>query len=107
MTWSVCDKLPSNMTYVSLGSATLVNGKACWDVGDLTGSKTLSMIAKVDVDASAGIAHEQRHGDLEQRGQRQGPRDASTCRSAKHGVKGKLEARRRCHRLASSTSART
>lgn len=50
----VCDKLPSNMTYVSIGSATLVNGRACWDIGSLKGSKTLSMVVKVDVNAAAG-----------------------------------------------------
>ena len=26
----VCDKLPDHMTYVSLGTATLQDGKACW-----------------------------------------------------------------------------
>ena len=30
------------------------NGKACWAVGDLTGSRTLSLTAKVDADAPAG-----------------------------------------------------
>ena len=34
----VCDKLPAHMTFASLGTATIENGKACWTVGDLTGS---------------------------------------------------------------------
>jgi uncharacterized repeat protein (TIGR01451 family) len=50
----VCDKLPAHMTYVSLGSATLQGGEACWTVGDLTGSRSLSFRARVDRDASAG-----------------------------------------------------
>ena len=50
----VCDQLPDNMTYVSLGTATLTDGKACWIVGDLTGSLTLSLTAKVDADAAPG-----------------------------------------------------
>ena len=70
----VCDKLPANMTYLSLGNATLDNGKACWYVGDLTGSLTLTLTAKVDVGTRCGHAHQQRHGDLEQRRPRQGAR---------------------------------
>jgi hypothetical protein len=50
----VCDKLPDHMTYASLGTATLQNGKACWFVGDLSGSLTLSLTARVDTDAPAG-----------------------------------------------------
>ena len=50
----VCDKLPDHMTYVALGNATMENGKACWTIGDLTGSMTLSLSAKVDADAPAG-----------------------------------------------------
>jgi uncharacterized repeat protein (TIGR01451 family) len=50
----VCDRLPAHMTYVSLGTATLQDGKACWDVGDLRGSLTLSFTARVDKDVSAG-----------------------------------------------------
>ena len=50
----VCDTLPAHMTYVSLGNATMEDGKACWTVGDLTGSLTLSLTAKVDADAPAG-----------------------------------------------------
>jgi uncharacterized repeat protein (TIGR01451 family) len=50
----VCDRLPAHMTYAWLGNATLSDGKACWAVGDLTGSLTLSFGARVDVDAPAG-----------------------------------------------------
>jgi uncharacterized repeat protein (TIGR01451 family) len=50
----VCDKLPDHMTYASLGTATLEDGKACWKVGDLTGSLTLTFTAKVDADARPG-----------------------------------------------------
>ena len=70
----VCDKLPDHMTYVSLGTATLQDGKACWYVGDLSGSLTLSLTAQVDADAPDRVAHEQRHGDVEQRRPRQGLR---------------------------------
>lgn len=50
----VCDRLPAHMTYVSLGSATLANGEACWTVGDLRGSRTLTFAARVDLGAPAG-----------------------------------------------------
>jgi uncharacterized repeat protein (TIGR01451 family) len=50
----VCDRLPAHMTYTSLENATLQNGEACWTVGDLTGSLTLSFIARVDKDTPAG-----------------------------------------------------
>ena len=50
----VCDRLPAHLTYVSLGSATLQNGEACWDIGDLSGSRTLAFTARVDANTGAG-----------------------------------------------------
>jgi uncharacterized repeat protein (TIGR01451 family) len=84
----VCDKLPDHMTYASLGTATLNDGKACWTVGDLTGSLTLSLTAKVDADAKAGSLTNNATAVSSNAG-----RDtaAATVRvTAKHGVKGKL-----------------
>ena len=48
----VCDNLPAHMTYASLGTSTLQDGHACWTVGDLTGSLTLSLTAKLAVGAT-------------------------------------------------------
>ena len=50
----VCDRLPDHMTYVSVGSATLRGGEACWDVGDLSGSRTLAFTARVDKGTGPG-----------------------------------------------------
>ncbi len=95
----VCDQLPANMTYVSLGTATMNNGRACWDVGDLTGSLTLSLTAKVDVGRVRRHADQQRHGDLEQRGQRQGPREHQGAEEQARR-EGQAQAHRRRDRLA-------
>jgi hypothetical protein len=85
----VCDKLPVNMTYASLGSATLVNGKACWDVGDLTGSKTLSMSAKVDSDAPAASLTNNAVATSSDAGNAKA--HATINVPARHGVKAKLK----------------
>src|SRR4029077_3175153 len=85
----VCDKLPVNMTYASLGKATLVNGKACWDVGDLTGSKTLSMSAKVDSDAPAGSLTNNSVATSSDAGNAKA--HATINVPARHGVKAKLK----------------
>ena len=85
----VCDKLPANMTYASLGSATMQDGKACWDVGDLTGSKTLSMSAKVDSDAPAGSLTNNSTATSSNAGNAKA--HATINVPAKHGVKGKFK----------------
>jgi uncharacterized repeat protein (TIGR01451 family) len=85
----VCDKLPANMTYVSLGKATMQDGKACWDVGDLTGSKTLSMRARVDADAPAGSLTNNSTATSSNAGSANA--HATINVPAKHGVKGKFK----------------
>jgi hypothetical protein len=84
----VCDKLPDHMTYASLGTATLQDGKACWMVGDLTGSLTLSLIARVDADAPAGALTNNATATSSNAGR---DKSAATVKvPAKHGVKGKV-----------------
>ena len=85
----VCDKLPDHMTYVSLGTATLQNGKACWVVGDLSGSLTLSLRARVDSDAPAGSLTNNATATSDDAGRAKA--DATIKVPAKHGVKGKLK----------------
>src|SRR5262249_15917637 len=85
----VCDKLPDHMTFASLGSATLQDGKACWFVGDLDGSLTLSLKARVHTDAPTGALTNNATVTTSNAG-----RDtaAATVKvPAKHGVKGKLK----------------
>ena len=88
---TVCDKLPSNMTYVSLGSAKMVNGRACWDVGNLTGSKTLTFVAKVDVDASGSLTNNATATSSNAGGDK--AHATIHVPKAKHGVKGKVKKR--------------
>ena len=84
----VCDKLPDHMTYASLGTATLQDGKACWMVGDLSGSLTLSLIARVDADAPAGSLTNHATATSSNAGS---DKSAATVKvPAKHGVKGKV-----------------
>jgi uncharacterized repeat protein (TIGR01451 family) len=85
----VCDKLPDHMTYVSLGNATMENGKACWTLGDLTGSLTLSLTAKVDTDAPAGSLTNNATATSSNAGKAKA--HASIKVPARHGVKGKLK----------------
>jgi uncharacterized repeat protein (TIGR01451 family) len=85
----VCDKLPENMTYVTLGSAKMNNGKACWDVGDLTGSETLSLKARVDAHAPAGSLTNNSTATSSNAGNAKA--HATINVPAKHGVKGKLK----------------
>jgi Domain of unknown function DUF11 len=85
----VCDKLPDHMTYVTLGTATLQDGKACWTIGDLSGSLTLSLRAKVDADAPAGSLTNNATATSSNAGRDKA--DATIKVPAKHGVKGKLK----------------
>jgi uncharacterized repeat protein (TIGR01451 family) len=85
----VCDKLPAHMTYASLGNATMQNGKACWTVGDLTGSLTLSLTAKVDADAPAGSLTNNATATSDNAGNAKA--HATINVPARHGVKGKLK----------------
>ena len=85
----VCDKLPDHMTYASLGTASMQNGKACWTVGDLTGSLTLSLKAKVDADAPAGSLTNNSTATSTDSGNAKA--HATINVPAKHGVKGKFK----------------
>jgi hypothetical protein len=85
----VCDKLPAHMTYESLGTATMTDGKACWTVGDLTGSLTLSLTAKVDSDAPAGSLVNNSIATSSNAGHAKA--HATIKVPAKHGVKGKFK----------------
>jgi uncharacterized repeat protein (TIGR01451 family) len=85
----VCDKLPANMTYASLGTATMDNGRACWTIGDLTGSITLSLKARVDSDAPAGSLTNNSTATSSNAGRAKA--HATVNVPAKHGVKGKLK----------------
>jgi uncharacterized repeat protein (TIGR01451 family) len=85
----VCDKLPDHMTYASLGNATLQDGKACWTIGDLTGSLTLSLRARVDADAPAGSLTNNATATSDDAGKAKA--SATVNVPAKHGVKGKLK----------------
>ena len=86
----VCDKLPANMTYLWLGNATLDDGKACWFVGDLTGSLTLTLTAKVDVGTAAGTLTNNATATSSNAG-RDKAHATIKVPAAKHGVKGKLK----------------
>ena len=77
------------MTYASLGTATMENGKACWTVGDLTGSLTLSLSAKVDADAPAGSLTNNATATSSNAGRAKA--HATIKVPAKHGVKGKFK----------------
>jgi uncharacterized repeat protein (TIGR01451 family) len=85
----VCDKLPAHMTYVALGTATMQDGKACWTVGDLTGSLTLTLTAKVDTDAPVGTLTNNATATSDNAGKAKA--HASINVPARHGVKGKLK----------------
>jgi uncharacterized repeat protein (TIGR01451 family) len=85
----VCDKLPAHMTYVSLGNATMEDGKACWTVGDLTGSLSLSLTAKVDADAPAGSLVNNATATSDNAGKAKAK--AAIKVPARHGVKGRLK----------------
>ena len=77
------------MTYVSLGTATLQDGKACWTVGDLTGSLTLSLTARVDTDAPVGSLTNNATATSSNAGNAKA--HATINVPARHGVKGKLK----------------
>ena len=77
------------MTYASLGTATMENGKACWTVGDLTGSLTLSISARVDADAPAGSLTNIAKATSRDAGH--ATAHATIKVPAKHGVKGKFK----------------
>jgi len=85
----VCDKPPAHMTYVSLGIATLEGGKACWTVGDLTGSLTLTLIARVDADAPAGSLTNNATATSDNAGRAKS--HATINVPARHGVKAALK----------------
>jgi uncharacterized repeat protein (TIGR01451 family) len=85
----ICDNLPAHMTYASLGNATLQNGQACWTVGDLTGSLTLSLTAKVDADAKVGTLTNS--ATVTSRDSGKAKASSIIKVPAKHGVKGKLK----------------
>ena len=85
----VCDNLPANMTYAKLGTATMQNGRACWTLGDLTGSITLSLRARVDKDAPAGSLTNNSTATSSNAGRAKA--HATINVPAKHGVKGKLK----------------
>ena len=86
----VCDRLPADMTYVSIGSATLEDGRACWHFDSLSGSRTLSMTAKVDVDANAGSKTNNATATSSDAGQDKAHATIKVPK-AKKGVKGKLK----------------
>jgi len=65
------------------------NGQACWTLGDLTGSITLTLRARVDSRRARRLAHEQLDRDVEQRRAREGARHDQRAREAR--VKGKLK----------------
>jgi uncharacterized repeat protein (TIGR01451 family) len=85
----VCDKLPAHMTYVALGNATLQDGKACWTLGDLTGSITLSLTARVDTDSPVGALTNNATATSSNAGRAKA--HATINVPARHGVKGKLK----------------
>jgi uncharacterized repeat protein (TIGR01451 family) len=85
----VCDKLPAQMSYVALGSASLVDGKACWFIAELKGSRTLSLKAKVDLGTGAGPLTNNATAASSDAGN---ARAVATVKvPAKSGVKGKLK----------------
>jgi uncharacterized repeat protein (TIGR01451 family) len=51
----VCDRLPSTMSYASLGGATLRNGRACWRIAALAPGtrRTFRLTARAATDASS------------------------------------------------------
>ena len=78
------------MTYVSLGTATLQNGKACWVVGDLSGSLTLSLRARRSTRMPRpGSLTNNATATSSDAGRAKA--DATIKVPAKHGVKGKLK----------------
>jgi uncharacterized repeat protein (TIGR01451 family) len=85
----VCDKLPANMTYVALGTATMENGKACWRIGDLDGSLRLSLKVKVDANAPAGTLTNNATATSTNAGRAKSSANVNV--PARHGVKGKLK----------------
>jgi uncharacterized repeat protein (TIGR01451 family) len=85
----VCDKLPANMTYVSLGTATMTDGKACWTIGDLTGSLKLSLKARVDAGTGTGSLTNNSTATSTNAGSAKA--HATITVPAKHGVKGKFK----------------
>jgi uncharacterized repeat protein (TIGR01451 family) len=85
----VCDKLPAHMTYVALGNATLQDGKACWTLGDVTGSITLSLTARVDTDSPVGALTNNATATSSNAGRAKA--HATINVPARHGVKGKLK----------------
>jgi uncharacterized repeat protein (TIGR01451 family) len=85
----VCDKLPDHMTYAPGGTSTLINGKACWTVGDLKGSLTLSLNARVDRDAPAGSLINNSTATSADSGSAKA--HAAITVPARHGVKGKVK----------------
>jgi uncharacterized repeat protein (TIGR01451 family) len=85
----VCDNLPANMTYAKLGTATMQNGQACWTLGDLTGSITLTLRARVDSSAPAGSLTNNSTATSSNAGRAKA--HATINVPAKHGVKGKLK----------------
>jgi uncharacterized repeat protein (TIGR01451 family) len=82
----VCDRLPDHMTYVSVGSATLQGGEACWDVGDLSGSRTLAFTARVDKGTGPGTLVNRATATSSNAGHARA--HASIAVPVKHGVKG-------------------
>ena len=85
----VCDNLPANMTYAKLGTATMQDGRACWTLGDLTGSITLSLSARVDKDAPDGSLTNNPTATSSNAGRAKA--HATINVPAKHGVKGKFK----------------
>jgi uncharacterized repeat protein (TIGR01451 family) len=85
----VCDNLPANMTYAKLGTATMQNGRACWTLGDLTGSITLSLSARVDSSAPDGSLTNNATATSSNAGRAKA--HATINVPARHGVKGKLK----------------
>ncbi len=85
----VCDDLPANMTFVSLGSATLESGNACWHIGTLTGSKTLFLTVKVDTDAPTGTITNNATATSTNAGGAKAHANVKV--PAKHGVEGALK----------------
>jgi large repetitive protein len=55
---TVCDHLPPGLTYVSAPGAHFRSGNACWSIARLAAhaSRSFTVVARVGVDAHAGIA---------------------------------------------------
>jgi hypothetical protein len=67
----------------------LSNGRACWTLGDLTGSITLSLSARVDASAPAGSLTNNSTATSSNAGRAKAHATISV--PAKHGVKGKFK----------------